>query len=226
MARYGGPMPGAILFDCDGVLVNSEELVIEIERRLLADLGLEYDHAEYLTRFVGTSDSDFVARLREDHASRGRGTFPDDFIQQVHDLGQEVFTHRLKATQGVADYLARLALPRAVASSSHPENLRRKLRLTNLEQWFGEHVYSAALVARGKPAPDLFLLAAERLGVPPTACIVIEDSVLGVRAGVAAGMKVWGFTGGGHADAALGARLLEAGAEYTFTHFDELGAPA
>lgn len=212
----------AIIFDCDGVLVNSEELVIDIERRFLADLGLVYDDVEFLTRFVGTSDRDFVAALQADHAERGQGVFPDDFLQQVRAVSFHRFTTDLRAVEGSEAYLAGLRQPKAVASSSTVRSLTRKLSLTGLADWFGGHVYSAEHVENGKPAPDLFLHAAGRLGVRPADCIVIEDSVMGVRAGVAAGMEVWGFTGGGHADADLGERLAAAGAVAVFRRFSDM----
>lgn len=212
----------AIIFDCDGVLVNSEELVIDIERRFLAGLGLVYDDVEFLTRFVGTSDRDFVAALQADHAERGQGIFPDDFLQQVRAVSFHRFTTDLRAVEGLEAYLAGLRRPKAVASSSTVRSLTRKLSLTGLADWFGEHVYSAEHVENGKPAPDLFLHAADRLGVRPVDCIVIEDSVMGVQAGIAAGMEVWGFTGGGHADAGLGDRLAAAGAVEVFPRFADM----
>lgn len=212
----------AIIFDCDGVLVNSEALVIDVERRFLADLGLVYDDVEYLTRFVGTSETDFVTALQADHADRGTGRFPDDFLERVRAVCSERFTTELRAVEGVEPLLASLDRPKAVASSSTIRSLERKLSLTGLARWFGGHVYSAEHVTRGKPAPDLFLHAAERLGVRPADCVVIEDSVHGVQAGVAAGMRVWGFTGGGHADAGLAGRLAEAGAAAVFGRFAEM----
>lgn len=212
----------AIIFDCDGVLVNSEALVIDVERRFLADLGLVYDDVEYLTRFVGTSETDFVAALQADHGERGTGRFPDDFLERVRAVCSERFTTELRAVEGVEALLASLDRPKAVASSSTIRSLERKLALTGLADWFGGHVYSAEHVTRGKPAPDLFLHAAARLGVRPAECVVIEDSVHGVQAGVAAGMRVWGFTGGGHADAGLCERLAAAGAAEVFGSFADM----
>lgn len=214
----------AIIFDCDGVLVNSEALVIGVERRFLAGLGLVYDDVEFLTRFVGTSDADLVALLRADHARRGTGSFPEDFLEQVRRTCFDLFTTELRAVEGLEVYLAGLRAPKAVASSSTVRSLKRKLGLTGLADWFGDHVYSAEHVANGKPAPDLFLHAASRLGIEPSDCVVIEDSVNGVLAGAAAGMQVWGFTGGGHADAGLGDRLAEAGAHRVYETFAQIGA--
>jgi len=214
--------PTAIIFDCDGVLVNSEALVIGVERRFLADLGLVYDDVEFLTRFVGISDPDFVAALQADHAARGKGVFPDDFLQQVRTETFHLFTTDLRAVEGLEPLLASMPLPKAVASSSTIRSLQRKLALTGLAPWFGKHVYSAEHVARGKPSPDLFLHTAEMLGHAPRNCVVIEDSVNGVLAGVAAGTEVWGFTGGGHADPGLGQRLARAGAARVFDRFADM----
>ena len=124
--------------------------------------------------------------------------------------------------EGLEPLLASMTLPKAVASSSTVRSLQRKLSLTGLASWFGDHVYSAEHVEHGKPAPDLFLHAAAKLGHAPGDCIVVEDSVLGVQAGVAAGMQVWGFTGGGHGDAGLGQRLANAGAVRVFDRFHDM----
>lgn len=214
----------AYIFDCDGVLVNSEELVIAIERRFLANLGLVYTDTEFLTRFVGTSDKDFLALLQADHADRGTGHFPADFMEQVRQECWHTFTHALRAIEGVTTLLAAIDAPKGVASSSTVRSLDRKLSLTDLAPWFGEHIYSSEHVENGKPAPDLFLFAAERLEVSPSQCVVIEDSVNGVRAGVAAGMEVWGFTGGGHCDASVAPRLSQAGAARVFAAFSDIHA--
>ena len=202
--------------------MNSEAIVIEVERRFLADLGLVYTDAAYLTRFVGTSEPDFAALLQADHAERGTGVFPPDFLQQVRAECFKLFSTQLRAVEGLQPLLASLTKPKAVASSSTVRSLQRKLSLTGLADWFGPHVYSAEHVANGKPAPDLFLHAARQLDQPPADCLVIEDSVNGVLAGVAAGMQVWGFTGGGHADAGLGDRLAEAGASRVFARFADM----
>ena len=196
--------------------------MINIERRFFADLGLVYDDVEFMSRFVGTSDRDFVAMLQVDHAERGRGVFPEDFLQQARAVSFDWFTTELQAVEGLEAYLAGLSLPKAVASSSTVRSLARKLSLTGLTDWFGEHAYSAEHVVNGKLAPDLFLYAADRLKVPAMDCVVIEDSVHGGRAGVAAGMEVWGFTGGGHAAAGLGERLAAAGAGRVYDSFNQM----
>ena len=136
----------------------------------------------------------------------------------------ERFRHELKPMPGVRDAILALPYRRCVASSSTPERLRLSLEVTGLAPLFGEHVFSAVQVARGKPAPDLYLLAASTLGEPPERCIVIEDTTRGVAAGRAAGARVIGFAGGGHATPALADDLRLAGAEVVITAMGELPA--
>lgn len=214
----------AIIFDCDGVLMNSEAIYISTEVALLAEIGLTYEPTDYQSRFVGLSNRDFVAALQADCAMRGLGPFPDDFDARRAAECQRRFATELRAVDGLARFLEGMRGPRAVASSSLPDSLARKLAMTGLTGHFAPHVYSSAQVRRGKPAPDLFLMAAERIGAAPQDCIAIEDSANGVIAGCAAGMEVWGFTGGGHADAGLAGRLEGAGADSVFGHFDQVAA--
>ncbi len=118
----------------------------------------------------------------------------------------------LEPVDGIAEAVAAVTVPRCVASSSDPDRIRRSLELTRLSGYFGTHLFSASMVTRGKPAPDLFLLAARAMHSPPNRCLVIEDSTHGVAAGVAAGMTVIGFTAGSHCNAGLVDRLIEHGA--------------
>lgn len=217
-------MGRALIFDCDGVLIDSERIYVDVERSMLAEIGLDYPLSEYQNRFVGLSNADFRTELAADHAARGLGAFPDDFWRRHYAESWRRFAAELQPLAGAADFLAGDASPRAVASSSTVAELARKLAHVGLDRHFGDHVYSAELVDRGKPAPDLFLHAAARLGVAAADCVVVEDSVNGVRAGVAAGMTVWGFTGGGHADPGLAERLIAAGAAKAFRRYAEIGA--
>lgn len=212
----------AIIFDCDGVLVNSEAIYIATEIAYLKRLGMTYSAAEFQTRFVGLSDTDFVDALSADYRKVSTEPFPADFLEATRAECWRRFETELQPVAGLVPFLERHEGDRAVASSSKPDALADKLAMTALDGHFGDHVYSSALVAAGKPAPDLFLLAAQRLGREPEACIVIEDSGNGVRAGRAAGMEVWGFTGGGHADAGLGDRLRDVGAHRIFESFDAI----
>jgi len=206
------PSPAAVIFDCDGVLVDSEILAVEVEIALLAQLGLTYDPTDFKRRFLGMHDQAFNEALDIDcRAATGR-PLPADFAQRTHEHRLAACQERLREVTGAADAVAALSRPKAVASSSGSAFLRQKLELAGLLGAFDPHIYSADLVGRGKPHPDIFLHAAERLGTEPAACLAIEDSVNGVLSARAAGMEAWGFTGGGHMDEEAGRRLSEAGA--------------
>ena len=215
--------PAAVIFDCDGVLVDSEVLAIEVEIVLLAECGLVYAPDEYRHRFLGLNDAAFREALDLDARALTGRPLPADFIDRAHRQRWVACQTRLTEVGGCAAAVSGLGLPKAVASSSGADFLREKLRLTGLLAAFDPHVYSADLVARAKPHPDIFLHAAERLGVDPARCLAIEDSVNGVRSARAAGMTVWGFSGGGHMDGAAAARLAEAGAAEVVGSWAEAG---
>ncbi|WP_299478384.1 HAD family hydrolase [uncultured Roseibium sp.] len=202
----------AILFDCDGVLVDSEIIYVEVEREHLARIGLQYDLDEYMSRFQGLGSSDFWAALDRDHRAIGKGPLPETFGPELDAATMDRIDRELSEIAGIKQLLEAHDGPRAVASSSRLHRLVHKLQHTGLYDYFEPHIYSGEQVANGKPAPDLFLLAAEKLGVDPAATLVVEDSSNGVKAGLAAGMTVWGFVGGGHSHDGHAGQLLEAGA--------------
>jgi HAD superfamily hydrolase (TIGR01509 family) len=204
----------AIIFDCDGVLVDSEVLAIRGERAALEALGLVYSPEDYVRRFVGLHDAAFFDQLKEDHRARLQVEAGPDFEERVlAGRRREMHALTLIAGAGAALAAAKARFGRiAVASSARAAMLEAKLRRMGLYDLAAPHVYSADLVAAGKPAPDIFLFAADKIGALPSRCLVLEDSVNGVKAGLAAGMTVWGFTGGGHCDEGYGARLAAAGA--------------
>jgi HAD superfamily hydrolase (TIGR01509 family) len=206
-------MASAVIFDCDGVLIDSEIIAVEVEMALLAGHGLHYEIAEFKARFMGMSDTAFYAALSADSSERLNRDLPADFRARVDAGKHELNERKLACVAGVERAVDALALPKAVASSSESRHLDYKLRRTGLWDRFAPHIYSADHVAHAKPAPDLFLHAAAQLHVTPGDCLAIEDSVNGVVAGRAAGMEVWGFLGGGHMDEATGERLRRAGAE-------------
>lgn len=205
-----------IIFDCDGVLVDSEPISLLRLTLGLNRIGVPIDVETVRVRFAGTSMASIMAHIVRDYAV----TVPDDFVAAVKADTLRAFDAGLLAMPGVADAVAGLALPRCVASSSDPVRLAHTLGLTGLAPLFEGRIYSSTLVARGKPAPDLFLHAAASMGAPPEACLVVEDSVPGVQAARAAGMRVLGFTGGGHwAHDRTGADLVAAGAARVFDDF-------
>ena len=216
--------PDAVIFDCDGVLVDSEILAIEVEIAILSEYGLVYDPAEYGRRFLGLNDAAFCEALARDSLDLTGHPLPDDFLHRAHTRRWDACQERLTEVAGCAAAVAALTLPKAVASSSGAGFLREKLRLTGLVEAFDPHIYSADLVARAKPHPDVFLHAAGALGAAPDRCVAIEDSVNGVTSAQAAGMTVWAFAGGGHMDEASSARLMAAGAERLVADWREAAA--
>lgn len=203
----------AVLFDCDGVLVDSEVIALDVERAHLDSIGLRYTSQEYAERFIGLSDSATRMAVEADYERRIGKAFPADFFTSMKTAYRARLATHLLAVPGAAETLTGWLGPKAIASSSALGQLEAKLRLTKLWDLIAPHVYSAEQVNAGKPAPDVFLFAASQIGQAPHRCLVIEDSLNGVLAGVAAGMRVWAFTGGAHADAGLAARLMELGAE-------------
>jgi HAD superfamily hydrolase (TIGR01509 family) len=213
--------PAAVIFDCDGVLVDSEILAIEVEIVMLAELGLAYEPAEYRRRFLGLHDHDFREALDIDHRAATGRPLPSEFLHRTHERRLAACKARLTEVAGAGAAIAALAKPKAVASSSPAAFLREKLALGGLLDAFDPHVYSADHVGRGKPHPDVFLHAARNLRADPAACIAIEDSVNGVLSAKAAGMEVWGFLGGGHMDGDAARRLADAGAHRMVADWSE-----
>ncbi len=201
----------AVIFDCDGVLVDSEKLALEVELEVLAELGLTFERDDYVLRFMGLSTEAFHVAI-EDESLKRLGLSIAAEVRGSERLRQVMISH-LTEVPGALQAVSALKLPKAIASSGSRAGLERKLKQTGLWEHFAPHVYSADHVANAKPAPDLFLHAAAALDVEPRDCLVLEDSVNGVMAAKAAGMTVWGFLGGGHAHDGLGQGLLSAGAE-------------
>ena len=198
-----------LIFDCDGVLVDSEHLACAALAEVMTTLGHSMTADEAMLAFAGRSLKDVLARA-ERLLSR---PIPKDLCEQAAVQLMARFRRELQAVAGVKEAIAALPYRRCVASSSDPGRLTLSLDVTGLSALFGDNVFSAVEVANGKPAPDLFLLAARRLGEDPSSCIVIEDSVLGVEAAGAAGMAAIGFAGASHANRGLAERLVAAGAE-------------
>lgn len=184
-----------LIFDCDGVLVDSEPVSIAVLIDMLAHLGVTITEEEAYQRFLGRSVASMTATLWEEY-----GVETDiDFLDHMRIALFARFRDELKAIEGIAETLDVLALPRCVASSSQLERIRYSLGLTGLLDKLEPHIFSASMVKNGKPAPDLFLYAAQQMNTQPHNCIVIEDSPAGIAAAQAGGMTVFAFTGGSHA---------------------------
>ena len=203
----------AVIFDCDGVLVDSEIIALRVELKALADIGLHYDDAHaFAERFLGQTHAAFHAELDKDHRERLGAPLPEGFGPRLIDMIWAEMSEFTEAVPGVHQAVADLTVPVAVASSSGLEHIKHKLRRAALFEAFDPHIYSGELVARGKPFPDIYLHAAAQLGIDPGACVAVEDSINGVKSAVAAGMTAIGFVGGGHCSPRLGSRLSDAGA--------------
>lgn len=184
-----------VIFDCDGVLVDSERLSIRVDMTYLERLGWPMTEAEVIERFVGRSDADMRAII-EDHLG---GPVPPEIDEEFARQYREAFETELVAVEGIVDALEAIeaaGLATCVASSGGHPKIRRSLELTGLTGWFDDRIFSADDVARGKPAPDLFLHAAATMAVAPGRCVVVEDSVHGVTAAIAAGMTPIAYAGG------------------------------
>ena len=202
-----------IIFDNDGVLVDSEPISNTILSGYLTELGHPTSYEESLRDYMGAA----VHRVHDLIQERTGQALPADFDEMLHARIFAAFERELQPVAGVTDVLGKLVadgVAYCVASSGTHERIRVGHRRTGLDEWFEEEwVFSAEDVGRGKPAPDLFLHAAERMGVAPERCVVVEDSRLGVEAARAAGMDVYGFTAMTPAERLVGAN----------GYFDDMG---
>jgi HAD superfamily hydrolase (TIGR01509 family) len=197
-----------VIFDCNGVLVDSERLATAVVSQEFMRVGFPLPPEVIARYFTGRRPADMFAEIE---SAAGR-KLPADFPARVANATLERFRRELRATAHVAHALSWLRGPKCVASSSSFERIRLSLETTDLIRFFEPYLFSASEVPNGKPAPDLFLFAAAKLRVRPADCIVVEDSPVGVAAAVAAGMTAVGFVGGSHASDHLASHLREEGA--------------
>ncbi|WP_049580250.1 HAD family hydrolase [Streptomyces sp. SBT349] len=181
-----------IIFDCDGVLVDSEPLALRICVELGAELGWPLTEEEIIDRFLGRSERAVRAQIAERLGEEAAGRWGEWYRERL-DLAIDT---ELTAVDGITEVLDAITVPHCIASSGRHAKMRRTLGRTGLYERFAGRIFSASEVARGKPEPDLFLYAASRMGVEPGRCAVIEDSQYGVRAARAAGMRSFGYAGG------------------------------
>lgn len=192
----GETKPQLVIFDCDGVLIDSEIISANTLIEMLAALGTEISASYIQDHFLGRSFPTVAALLRQEFNL----DLPDDFEATYRRRLLKDFTTNLFPTDGVEQVLKSINLPVCVATSSSPERVKRSLEITGLAQYFRQSVYTASQVERGKPAPDLFLFAAENEGINPQNCLVLEDSLPGLEAAAAADMKALRYLGGTHFD--------------------------
>ena len=191
MCNHSGVVPELIVFDCDGVLVDSEKLAIKIDQEFLFKLGISMSLEEIVEKFVGKSDQYFQLEIERLVGSNLAPNWKSDLENRYN----QVFENELKPVNGIVEVLESLEVPVCVASSGSQKKIRNSLELTSLSGYFGENIFSAEQVSKGKPDPELFLFAAAQMGANPAKTVVVEDSNAGVRAGVAAQMHVFGYCG-------------------------------
>ena len=180
----------AVIFDCDGTLVDSETISLAILTECVAEYGLQITHAEAMERFAGSELSAVFHEFQE----RLGHKLPDDFLDSFRDRQMSVLQEQVQVIEGADELLSAMMLPFCVASNAPLNKVNLCLTSTGLIRHFeAARIFSAYQINAWKPAPDLFLMAAESLGIAAENCAVIEDSVFGLKAGLAAGMQVFGF---------------------------------
>jgi len=208
-----------VIFDFDGVLVDSEILACQVWADKLTELGFPVTLKEMVTKYTGQT----VTQMKQMLETRFEKTLPEDYLPTINARVEELFAEKLVAVDGAVDFLNALTCPYCIASGSTGRVIGDCLRYTGLDAYFSlKKVFSAWDVPHGKPAPDVFLYAAREMNVPPEKCLVIEDSVAGVTAGKAAGMTVFGFCGGSHCPPAHADVLKNAGADEIFSSFADM----
>jgi HAD superfamily hydrolase (TIGR01509 family) len=204
-----------VIFDCDGVLVDSETITNVLMIEMLEPHGVFFTREEYVQRYVGITLEDCISQICEEF----KITLPDSFIKDYLRVALIRLQLYVEEIDGIQDLLRRIPMPFCVASNSPESKVRLMLETTHLLKHFDGKIFSASQVSNPKPAPDVYLLAAAKNGVDPKDCLVIEDTPTGVRAGKAAGMTVYGFAGLFPPET-----LLQAGADNVFYHMEQLFA--
>src|ERR1700712_3825475 len=197
-----------VIFDCDGVLIDSEIVVCRLTSEELTRLGYKVTLEEVIDRFAGRPEREMIAEIERDW---GRPV-PAVYFERIKLRIDEAYANELRIMPGIVQTLDALRVDVCVASSSYPAKLALGLRSVGLLDRFGDNIVSASTVHHGKPAPDVFIYAAGWMKTPIANCLVVEDSVAGVRAAHSAGTRVFGYAGGRHCRPSLRGRLLEAGA--------------
>lgn len=211
----------ALIWDCDGCLIDSEHIACSLGAKLLSDAGYSITAENFIRRFCGQGSAHVFKTILEECGIDYR---PHMEGIDKKALQKDAFRLHLKIIPGIHETLSQLRLPMAIASGSEYDRLEYTLQLTGLYERFKERIYSSSLVSNGKPHPDIFLYAAAQLSVRPEECLVVEDSLNGVKAAKAAGMTVFGFTGGSHILDKEQHRkeLMSLGADFVFDDMREL----
>jgi HAD superfamily hydrolase (TIGR01509 family) len=208
-----------VIWDCDGCLIDSEPLSCDVMAVLFTRLGYPITAQKYAERFAGKSHASNIREIEEETGQPFAALFPYDEEKQNRE---KAFEENLKTIPYIDVALDRIALPQCIASGSAPDRLFHSLKVAKLYNRFEGRIFSAVQVKKGKPAPDIFLFAAEKMGVAPEKCLVIEDGTAGVQGAKAAGMTVFGYMGGSHITDEWRVRVLRAGADLLFDDMRQL----
>lgn len=208
----------AVIFDCDGVLVDSEIIASRTALSMLRPYGIEMSVPEYAKKFAGKVEEDTLHILKTDFQL----DLPDDFLSKLKLKIEHALDNDLETIKGSIDVISNIHLPKAVVSNSRLVRVLHSLKLASLEDYFGKYIFSAEMVEKPKPDPAVYLLAASKLEINPTNCLVIEDSPSGATAAVKAGMHVIGFLGGSHIYEGHAEQLQQSGVFTTAKDMDDL----
>jgi HAD superfamily hydrolase (TIGR01509 family) len=211
-----------IIFDFDGVLIDTQRAVNKLEWKYFSEHGMKMTLAKFMERFSGETAHAIVGRLQEeDNLISSKD--PQQFAKEVDEIVlSRISKQQIKPLTGVKKALQDLPLKKCIASNCPLKTLDVWLPMSTLASYFKDNVFSAEMVEKPKPDPALLLYAAQTMGIEPEYCLAVEDSVAGIKAAVAAGMKTWGFAGGSHITDVVKEQLLQAGAEHVFTKMEEL----
>ncbi len=214
------PQPDLVIFDCDGVLVDSEIIAARVEAELLTLAGYEISAEEIAETYAGLTFKDIMMRVEE----KSSIPFQASLIDRAEELVDRKLRSDVRAIDGVREAVAAVTAPRCICSNSRSERIEFMLEKVHLQPFFAGRIFSALEIPskKTKPAPDVFQFAAEKLNANPANTFVIEDSVHGVHGARAAGMRVIGFTGAGHSYPGHADALTEAGAETAIRRWAEL----
>ncbi len=207
-----------IIFDCDGVLIDSEWIASQVESEHLRELGIDLSTEEVSKRFSGVSAAAMYAELERDFGI----VIPDTYEKNIRERIKQRFSTDLAPPKGLEKFLENRAHAVCVASNSPPDWVSHGLKCTGIHSYFKNAIYTGQMVERPKPAPDLFLHAADQFNVSPEDCLVVEDSTHGIEAAMAANMTAIGYIGGSHCREGHGDMLKSAGAKTIIEHFLKL----
>ena len=206
----------AIIWDCDGVLIDSEVISVQSSVEFFNTFGANTTMEYYINELIGKRKDEQIAILEKDCGVPLSKLITKESLKKANEIKFNNFKKYLKSISGIEEVLESIKLPMAVASGSSTERLDLTLGLTKLKSFFNGNIFSADLVERGKPNPDVFLYAAKKLNIDPKRCLVIEDSVGGVQAAKNAGMTVYAFTGGSHVNEDLKTRVKKLNPDVIF----------